>query len=131
MVRSRHLLLAVLAAGQLAGCTCLRSDSRRTLDLLDRNLTPASPTWRAVLLPVAIPVGFGGLLADGVVVNPVYALDDAWGDTVELLWTWREESALRRVLFTPLAALGTPVVFACDWLGRSCLPLPPRQEAER
>jgi hypothetical protein len=116
--------------GLLAACTCIRRDSRRTLDLLDHNLTPADATWRLVLLPVAIPVGFGGLLADSAIVNPIYALDDAWDDTSELLWTWRGESTLRRVLFTPLAVLGTPVVFGCDWLLRSCLPLPPRKEVK-
>ncbi len=131
MAPGLRLLLALLAIGSFAACTCVRDDSRRTLDLLDKNLTPASPTWRAVLLPVAIPVGFAGLLLDSAVVNPVCALDDAWGDTVELLWTWRDESTLRRVLFTPLAALGTPIVFACDWLGRSCLPVPPRKESQQ
>jgi len=129
--RSWSVAALAFAFGLLAACTCVRRDSRRTLDLLDTNLTPASSAWRAVLLPVAIPVGCSALLADSIVVNPIHAIDDAWGDTVELLWTWREESTLRRVLFTPLAALGTPIVFACDWLGRSCLPLSPRQEAER
>lgn len=121
------LLAALLSVG--GGCTAVRKDSRRTLDSLDANLTPASPTARAVLLPVAIPVGFGGLLTDTLLVNPAFAIDDAWLDTVDLLWTPRDESPLRRALFTPLAALATPVVFAGDWLGRCVFPIAPRQES--
>ena len=112
----------------LAACTAVR-DHRHALDWLDATMTPASPTARGLLLPVAIPVGVGGLLTDILLVNPVLAIDDAWGDTADLLWKSQEESALRRVLFTPLAAVATPFVFAGDWLGRSLLPLPPRREA--
>ena len=119
------LLVAFLG---LAGCTTLRDDSRRTLDLLDANLTPGSPVARGLLLPVAIPVGFAGLVCDTVVVNPVCAIDDAWLDTTDLLWTSRDESTLRRTLFTPLAALATPLVFGLDWLWRSLVPLAPRRE---
>jgi hypothetical protein len=128
---SRSLLQWAAAgsfAGLLAACTAVR-DGRRTLDWLDANLTPSSPAARGVLLPVAIPVGVVGLLTDVLLVNPVLAIDDAWGDTTDLLWTSQEESTLRRVLFTPLAAVATPFVFAGDWLGRSLLPLPPRREA--
>lgn len=124
------LLLAVLPLVG-GGCTAVREDSRRTLDSLDGNFTPASPTTRTVLLPVAIPVGFCGLLTDTLLVNPAFAIDDAWRDTVDLLWTPRDESPLRRALFTPLAALATPLVFAGDWLGRSVFPIPPRQESEQ
>lgn len=119
------LLVACCAA---SGCTTWRDDGRRTLDLLDANLTPGSPVARGLLLPVAIPLGFAGLVCDTVVVNPVCAIDDAWLDTTDLLWTWRDESMLRRTLFTPFAALATPVVFGVDWLWRSLVPLAPRPE---
>ena len=125
----RMALLGLLGAvcGS-AGCTTSRDDSRRTLDLLDANLTPSSPVARGLLLPLAIPVGFTGLVCDTLVVNPVCAIDDAWLDTTDLLWTSRDESTLRRTLFTPLAALATPVVFGLDWLWRSLVPLAPRAE---
>jgi hypothetical protein len=119
-----HLLALTL----LAGCTTVRSDSRRTLDWLDGSLTPGSAGARAALLPVAIPVGFTGLVCDTVVVNPVCAVDDAWGDTVDVLWTSSGESGLRRALFVPLAALGTPFVFVGDWLWRSIVPTAPRAD---
>lgn len=123
-----HVPCRWLLALALCGCTTVRDDSRRTLDWLDASLVPESNAARIALLPLAVPVGFGGLVFDTVVVNPVYAVDDAWGDTVELLWTSREESALRRALFTPLAALGTPFVFAGDWLWRCVVPTGPRPD---
>ena len=108
----------------------MHDGSRRTLDLCDANLAPApaSTTARAVLLPVAVPVGFVAGVVDTVAVNPVCAIDDAWLDTVDWLWRSREESALRRALFAPLAALATPIVFGGDWLGRCVLPIPPRSD---
>jgi hypothetical protein len=121
-------LPALAAIALLASCTTMRDDSRRTLGWLDGNFTPESAGARGALLPVAIPVGFAGLLTDTVVVNPVCAVDDAWGDTVQLLWTSNEESTLRRALFAPLAALGTPIVFAGDWLWRSLVPTAPRAD---
>ncbi|MEO6595050.1 MAG: hypothetical protein ABIP94_09895 [Planctomycetota bacterium] len=112
---SRSPVLAVACGAMLTACTAVRSDSRRTADWLDGSLTPSSEAARNLLLPVAVPVGFMGLLTDTLLVNPYCAIDDAWGDTCELLWTPREESTLRRVLFTPLAAIATPFVFGGDW----------------
>lgn len=122
--------LGVALALFAAGCTAVRKDSRRSLDGLDAALTPSSPTARACLLPVAIPVGLGGLLTDTLLVNPACAVDDAWLDTVDVLWTPREESPLRRALFVPFAVVATPIVFGGDWLGRSLLPIAPRQAAK-
>lgn len=126
----RFLALPLCAlAGLAAGCTVFDSDQRRTLDWLDESITPPSDGARYALLPVAIPVGLVGLASDMLVVNPVMSIDDAWGDTVELLWTPDpEETALRRALVAPLAAIATPVVFAGDWLGRCLFPIDPRDE---
>jgi hypothetical protein len=121
-----HVPLLVLAL--LTACTTVRDDSRRTVHWLDASLTPESNGARMALLPLAIPVGLGGLAVDTAVVNPACAVDDAWGDTVELLWTSREESALRRALFTPLAALATPFVFGSDWVWRCVVPTEPRRD---
>lgn len=108
----------------------MHDGSRRTLDLCDANLAPApeSTTTRGLLLPVAVPFGFVAGVVDTVAVNPVCAIDDAWLDTVDLLWRSRDESALRRTLFVPLAALVTPIVFGGDWLGRCVFPIPPRMD---
>jgi hypothetical protein len=109
-----------------------RKDNRRTLNALDESWTPTSTTARVALAPVAFPAGLLALITDAVVVHPVCVLDDAWGDTVDWLWTPKPgESRFRRAVLTPLAALATPFVFVGDWLGRALLPLPPRQESER
>ena len=121
---SAALLAAALPCG---ACTVFDSDQRRTLDWLDESLTPSSAAARGALLPVAVPVGLLGLGSDMLVVNPVLAVDDAWGDTVELLWTpTADETNLRRALVAPFAALATPLVFAGDWLGRCLFPFDPR-----
>lgn len=126
---SRRVLL-VVAMACTAGCTMFDRDNRRTLNLLDANVAPSSTAGRVALLPVAIPVGCVALVADAVVVHPVTAIDDAWGDTVEALWSSRNESPLREVVFTPLAAVATPVVFAGDWLWRCLWPIDPREPDE-
>lgn len=123
----KTILCGVLLAA-LASCTTVREDGRRTLHWLDAHLTPDSATVRWCLLPVVIPVGVVGVLSDTLVVNPVCAIDDAWADTVDVLWTSHEESPLRKALFTPLAVLGTPIVFPVDWLWRCLLPIAPRKD---
>jgi hypothetical protein len=117
---------ALLAAA--AGCSMFRSDNRRTLNLLDRELTPESTGAKVALSPVALPVGIAAFAADLAVVHPIATIDDAWDDTEDLLWRPRDESALRRALFVPFAAVATPFVFAGDWLGRWLLPITSEDE---
>jgi hypothetical protein len=113
----------------LASCSALHPGRRATLDWLDGHATPESAVAQGCLLPLAIPVGLTGFVADTALVNPAVAVGDAWGDTAELLWTPRDETPLRQVFLVPLAGLATPLVFAGDWLGRCLLPLPPRGAA--
>jgi hypothetical protein len=120
-------LLLLLAAG----CAMAAPENRRTLLWLDDNLKPASGVARGALLPAAIPIGLAALAVDAVVVHPVTVVDDAWGDTVDLLWTTRGETPLRQALFAPIAALATPFVFAGDFLGRCNFAIAPRVAAVR
>ena len=122
--------LGVCAAGlALTGCAIFEPDNRRTLNALDRHLTPSATLGRVALVPIGLPVGLVAGVADLCIVHPATVLDDAWGDTAELLWTPRTESRFRRALLMPLAALATPPVFLGDWLGRSIFALPPREGA--
>lgn len=123
-VTRRLLLSAILWLG---GCTALDRNQRRTLDWLDAHLAPESAVARGCLLPLAIPVGLLGFAADTLAVNPALAVDDAWGDTAELLWEPRDETLLRRVFLVPLATLATPLVFTGDWLVRSLVPIGSRR----
>jgi hypothetical protein len=106
-----------------AACSMFRTDNRRTLNLLDRELTPKDTAAKVALAPIALPVGVAAFAADLAVVHPVATIDNAWNDTEELLWRSRDESALRRALVVPIAAIATPFVFAGDWFGRWLLPI--------
>ena len=118
--------LALLVA-LTAGCAVDLREHRNVLNWLDGELTPASTTARVALVPVALPVGVAGYLVDSFLVNPVRVADDAWFDTVDLLWTSRGESTFRRMLLVPFAAIATPFVLVGDWLGRFLLPIPSRK----
>ena len=112
----------------LAGCAFFAEENRRTLNALDAHLAPQSIAGRWALAPVALPVGGVGFAADVAVVHPASAVDDAWGDTVEWLWTPRNETRFRRTVLLPLVTLATPVVFVSDWVWRSVFAISPREE---
>ena len=112
-----------------SSCAFFEEENRRTLNAMDADLAPSSTAARWALAPVMLPAGALGLAADVLVVHPATAIDDAWADTVEWLWTPAEdESRFRRAVMVPLVTLATPLVFASDWLGRSLFALDPREE---
>lgn len=129
MARSMLLLLLAMAWALTAGCAVFKEENRRTLNALDEHLTPSSVGARWVFAPLALPIGLAGGATDLVLVHPACVIDDAWGDTVELLWTPRGESRFRRAVMLPLVTLATPFVFIGDWLGRAAFMLPPRKES--
>ena len=100
-----------------------RTDNRRTLNLLDRELAPEDTAAKVALAPLALPAGVAAFAADLAVVHPIATIDDAWDDTEALLWRSEDESALRRALVVPFAAVATPIVFVGDWFGRWLLPI--------
>lgn len=115
----------------LAGCAVFESENRRTLNALDEHAAPASAAGRWALAPVALPVSLVAALGDMVIVHPICSIDDAWGDTVDWLWTPRGESRFRRAVMLPLAALATPVLFVGDLAARSAFPIDPRKNSAR
>ncbi len=117
-------LLLVLATA----CAASEHDNRRTLNALDDQLTPDSVSARWIAAPVTLPIGVVSLAVDAAVVHPCCVFDDAWGDTVEWLWTPHGASRFRRAVMIPLSALATPFVFAGDWLGRALFDIDPRKE---
>ena len=116
-------LAGVLLLALAGSCSMFRTDNRRSLNWLDETFTPGSTGAKVALAPVAFPVGVLGFAADLAIVHPVATIDDAWDDTERLLWQSKDESALRRALFVPFAALATPFVFTGDWIGRWLLPI--------
>lgn len=120
------LLLSLL----VSGCAVFVAENRRTLNAMDAHLTPTSTGARWALSPVTFPAGLLGAVVDIVLVHPAHVIDDAWGDTVELLWTPRGESRFRRAVMLPLVVIATPVVLISDWLGRSAFAVPHREDEE-
>lgn len=124
----RGVLLLTLLGG-LTGCAVFEEENRRLLNAMDASLAPASDGGRWAAAPLAFPAGLVAGVLDAVIVHPATAVDDAWGDTVDWLWTPTDESRLRRAVLTPFMAAFTPPVFLGSWLGRSLLPIPPRDDA--
>src|SRR5512139_3831993 len=122
MAVSGRAAISLALALCVSGCAVFARENRRTLNALDEHATPRSAAARWALSPLALPVGLGALTLDMLVVQPVCSVDDAWDDTVEILWTPRGESRFRRAVMLPLATAATPLVFSGDLLGRSLLP---------
>jgi len=128
----RKLGSAVLTAGiaSLAGCAIANPDNRLLLNAMDANLTPSSTAGKWALAPLALPAGLAAGVLDAAVVRPVTQLDDAWGDTVDVLWDIGDETTFRQAVLTPLAAIATPLVFAGSWVTRSIFDVGDREPAE-
>lgn len=121
-------LAGLALALAVSACAVTDERNRTTLTLLDEHLAPTSTSGRVALFPVALPVGLVSYAVDSL-IHPFTVFDDAWGDTVDVLWTSRSESRFRRALMIPFAVLLTPVVFVGDWVGRSLFPIDPREDA--
>lgn len=128
MSRRLSTTAVVLAALLLAGCSMSERANRRTLNALDEHVAPESDGARWAWAPVGLPMAFVAWGVDFLVVHPACSIDDAWGDTVEWLWTSHGETRFRRAVFIPLAALATPFVFVGDWVGRWILDIDPRED---
>ncbi len=128
MVLARAVALLTLTGALLGSCAVFEQENRVTLNALDEQFTPDSSTARWALAPLALPVGLVGAATDIVLVHPARVVDDAWGDTVELLWTPGSESRFRRAVMLPLVTVATPFVFLGDWLWRAAFAVPPREE---
>jgi hypothetical protein len=109
------------------GCAVFNEDNRLTLNALDEHLAPDSSAARWALAPMGFPLGIVAGVVDLVIVHPATVFDDAWGDTVQLLWTPRDESRFRRAVMLPLVTIATPFVYVGDWLLRSLFDVPPRE----
>lgn len=120
--------LLVLALA-LAACAPIEREYRYTLDWLDRQAEPESTAGKLALAPLAVPVGLVAWVVDGVVIRFGLVGDDAWGDTVELLWELSDDTSdLFKASSLPLRAVLTPVVFVGDFVGRWLLPISDRED---
>lgn len=114
----------------LTGCAIGNEDRRLVLSTLDSMWSPSSTTGRVLWSPVAVPVGLAGGLTDAVLVHPASQIDDAWLDTADAVWSSDHGSDFRNVLFAPLSAVATPVVFGVVWAWRSVFDMDDYPDAE-
>lgn len=129
----RAILLVSLAT--LSSCAWANPDNRPVWNGFERHVVPDDDGWFYATLPVTVPLGVGAVLVDTLVAHPLQVVDDAFDDAGEL---WKESSFdfddhyYTEVLLVPLRAVGTPLVFAGSFLGRSMFDVPPRvTESER
>ena len=111
--------LLVVVGACLASCAIGNQDRRLLLNYLDESWTPPTATGRWLAAPVALPVGFCAGVTDAVLLHPLSQIDDAWVDTVDVVWDFGDSTDFRTVLLTPLSAVATPIVFGVTWLWRS------------
>lgn len=110
-------LLVVSACA--TSCALDNGDRRRALNYLDANWMPSTTTGRWLAAPVALPVGIVAGATDAIVLHPLSQIDDAWVDTVDVVWDFDDNTDFRTVLLVPLAAVATPVVFGVTWVFRA------------
>jgi hypothetical protein len=110
-------LLVVCAC--FTSCALGNSERRRALNYLDANWAPSTATGRWLVAPVALPVGIVAGATDAIVLHPLSQIDDAWSDTVDVVWDFDDNTEFRTVLLVPLSAVATPIVFGVTWLFRS------------
>lgn len=109
----------VVVCACATSCALGNSDRRRALNYLDANWAPSSTTGRWLAAPVALPVGIVAGAIDAIVLHPLSQIDDAWVDTVDVVWDFDDNTEFRTVLLVPLSAVATPVVFGVTWLFRA------------
>jgi hypothetical protein len=121
--RALAVLLAAALLGQ--GCGFFRKENRVVLNALDRAVADTwveSPAGIAATLPLTVPVGTAGALADVVVVLPVKSAPQAACDMYVDLWKDPQGSDFRQaILFLPKvvgSAVYLPTDFAYSWLFR-------------
>jgi hypothetical protein len=124
--RAALLLAGAALAGVLSqGCGVLMKENRVVLNALDRsvdNTWVGTPAGVASTLPLTVPLGTAGALADIAVTLPVLAAPQAACDAYVDIWKDPQGSDFRQaILFLPKvvgSAAYFPLDFAGSWLFR-------------
>jgi len=112
----------------LQGCAFMNRDNTPALNLVEDNLWPEATGWRVVAFPVVFPIGLVAVITDGLIIHPVTVIDDAAGDTGDILWDewdW-DEHYVTECAALPWRAVATPLIFIGDFLGRWFFDVPTR-----
>ncbi len=114
----RWIVVALLCMS--SGCAVLGEKGRYFAKRLDA-VAPQSQAGKALLVPVALPVGAVALTIDGLLVNPLLVLEDAIDDAK---WAFEVESTgILEVFVTPMRIVTFVGIFLGSELLRICVPL--------
>ena len=103
-------IVSLLVVSLAASCAVENHERRKLLNYLDANWAPSSTSGRWLASPIALPVGVLAGATDAVVLHPISQIDDAWVDTVDVVWDFGASTDFRTVLLTPLSAVAAPGV---------------------
>lgn len=130
----RQLLLSATAL-LCAGCAWSNPENRPVWNAFESTLVPDDATARVLTLPLTVPLGLCAVLTDTLIAHPLQVIDDAGVDAAEM-WDdvdWQDRYYTEFGML-PLRMVGTPIVFAGSWLGRSIFNIspakPPRDDDE-
>jgi hypothetical protein len=105
----------------LCGCAVLSEKHRFVARYLDENLAPTNTPAKALLSPVAIPVGVVALAVDGLVINPVVNVPQALDDA-SFVFKDVPSAGILEIFVFPMRIVTFPVVFLGSEVGRCCVP---------
>ena len=115
------MVILSLAAMLNSGCAVLSEKNRYLTRFLDEELTPESSTTKAVMAPVAIPVGFTALAIDGVIINPLVVLPEAFEDASQVFTEVEFMGPLEIIVF-PMRLVTFPVILVGSEIFRCTFP---------
>jgi hypothetical protein len=128
----RRLILFVISLSLLVcgGCAVFNRNNTPALNFVERNMIPKENPGRAIFYPLAIPVGMTAVSLDMFLIHPAMVAGDAWGDTLDTLWTknldWERRYVTTSASLLP-RAVATPLVAGGAFLGRSAFDISPRR----
>jgi hypothetical protein len=130
--RSLQLLGAFLALF-FCGCAFLNRDNTPAFNFVEKKLWPEKTVWKIASSPVVVPLGLVAVITDAVVIHPASVVDDAAGDTGDVLWDnfhW-DKKFVTACASIPCRGIATPPFFTGNFLGRSLFDIPSRASIMR
>lgn len=109
-----------------SGCAWSNPANRPVWNSFEANVVPSGDAAFYATLPLTVPIGFGAILLDTLIVHPIRVIDDAAGDAADG-WKglqWRAHYFTELGLL-PARVVGTPFVFLGSFLGRCLFDIPP------
>lgn len=123
----------VLLAFSLCGCAFLNRDNTPALNFVEKKLWPEKTGWKIASFPLVFPLGLAAVATDAVIIHPASVIDDAAGDTGDVLWDnfkW-DKQYVTACTSIPWRGIATPPFFTGNFLGRAMIDIPGRASIMR